>query len=149
MADKQAKPHDLANPLEGLTVLNIRFLENYARTGNISRSWMEAYGQKNQIIAYTTAYNFLKKHPGAKRAVLEAHGIDDSKIANALKDGFEATSFTVYRGKKITHPDGRTRLKAAELADRMFYGDDRGKTVGNQLNIQINTEKGEFKISEG
>lgn len=138
------------NHLEKLTIKQIRFLQGYIQTGNISQSWMKVYKNKNAISAYNSAHKFLQRNPQARQAFLELHGIDDMAIVKALKDGLNATKTQIYKSREYTYNDPYARLKAAEIADKMLHPESSSnKSVGNQINVQINTDAGSFKVVEG
>jgi hypothetical protein len=132
-----------------LKVSQIRFLQEYIKTGNMTQSWKKVYKSKSDYNACQAAMRFMKSHQEAKQAFLEMHGITDLAVANALKDGFNAKKSQIYKSKVYEFDDPYARMKAAELANKMLHPEEQvGKSVGNQLNVQINTEGGTFKVVE-
>ena len=77
-------------------------------------------------------------------------GINDVAIAKAIKEGFNAKRQTISKGEVFEFDDPYARMKAAEMA-RKIKGYDKvdGQGAGNQLNVQIIAEKGEFKVTDG
>lgn len=149
MADLPQLERKNDRPLEKLTISQIRFLQEYIKTGNASEAWFKTHKTKNNYYAGMAAYRFMKSHPEAKQAFLESHGIDDGAIARALKDGFNAKKAQIYKSQVYEFDDPYARMKAAEIANKMLHPEEQtGKPVGNQLNVQINTDGGTFKVVE-
>jgi hypothetical protein len=141
---------DKSNPLEQLSIKQIRFLQEYIKTGNMTDSWIKFNKTKNRVYAYQAAANFLKRYPDARQAFFDMHGVNDVAIAKALNDGFKAQKGIVV-GKELEYvEDAATRIKTAELANKIL-GNETGSnsSTGNQLNVQIIADGGVFKVVEG
>lgn len=134
---------------EKLNIRQVKFLKKYVETGNITQSWKAVYGTPTAAQAYNSARDFLKKYPDIRKAFLEMHGVDDKAVVTAIKDGLAAKRQQIYKGEVYEFDDPYARMKAAEMAGKILHPEtDGGKSVGNQLNVQIIAEKGEFKVSD-
>jgi len=147
--NKLIQKQKTSNPLEVLTIKQIRFLQEYIRTGDMSASWKKFHKAKTLYYAYQGAYKFMKNHPDARKAFFEANGITDKAIATAVVDGLNANREQIYKGEVYKFIDPYARLKAAEISNKLLGHEENKLSVGNQVNIQINTEDGSFKVAEG
>ncbi|HSQ33739.1 MAG TPA: hypothetical protein VLM81_02445 [Peptostreptococcaceae bacterium] len=137
------------NPFINMRIKDIRFLEEYMKSGNKTQAWMKTHNSKNNASAYFMANQFLKKHKDAERMLLEQHGITMARVAEAIDTGLKAESHQVSKGEVYTFVDPYARMKAAEIAHKLISDAPVGTNVGNQLNVQINTTDGGFKVVEG
>ena len=118
-----------------LTIKQKRFLQEYFKTGNGTRSAMLAYDVTDPNLAASMASQNLSKLKGVVQSLMEAKGLSLGKIIDVVNDAHSATKFILSHTEPDKEvPDHPTRLKAAEIAGKWLG-------VDTQTNINIQGEK--------
>lgn len=140
-----------SNPLNELLPAQRKFLKYFIKTRNRVDAWMQSHPTcKSKEHAYIAVGTFLKNHPDVVDWLYDLAGLGEDDFMAVVRDSMQANKSQFYLGKKYEDPDHYARLKAVELGMKM-KGHDEGKKVGNQVLIQIisDKDKGIFKIQDG
>lgn len=137
------------NPFEHLSLKQIRFLNDYFKTGKVAENWIKHNKTSNYASAYVAGTRFLRQNKEVQAAFFERQDITMKSIADAIKDGLTADREQIYKGQVYKFKDPYARMKAAEIAGRYIAEAPQSNNIGNQVNVQINTDKGEFRVTEG
>jgi hypothetical protein len=124
-------------------------LKRYLKTKDRIEAWKFVYRCKSDESAMVAANRFLRSKPEIVDWLYDLAGLGDDQFAKVVREGMDATRSTFYKGNEHVAPDHYARFKAVELGLKVRGKDE--KKIGNQVNIQINSDpkNGVFEILDG
>lgn len=109
-----------------LTLKQKKFLDLYLKTGNGTRSAMEAYGLTNPASAAEIASQNLRKLKNPISTFLEANGLDLKYLTAVLAQGLQAQKLEDLSGEKV--PDHSVRHMYLKTASKWLGIDRKAET---------------------
>ena len=125
--------------VEKMTPKQAKFLNLWLKTGNGTRSAMEAYDTKDPNTAGAIANENLRKLKNPMKLFLENNGIGLSHLVKIAMDASQAEKTDITGD---VHPDHRVRMEAGDRLAKWLEVEPKEETL-QQTNIQINLTRGE------
>jgi len=118
-----------------LTIKQSKFLSEYFKTGNGTKSAMKVYNCKNVYSAQALASETLSKLKDVVKVMMEAKGLSLGKLVDVVGDATKANKvISSHTEPDYAVPDHQVRLKAVEIASKWL------KLEAPSTLIQINVK---------
>lgn len=118
-----------------LTLKQKKFLVEYFKTGNATRSAMKAYKCKSYDVAGSIGYENLKKLHAPIKTLMEKHGLSAGSLIAVLGEGLEAKKIHGTGDNFVEIEDYAVRHKYLETAARWLKLEGGGAGTAVQVNI--------------
>ena len=130
---------EIAKITESMTPKQIKFLSLWLKTGNGTKSAMEAYDTDDPGSAASIANENLRKLKNPMKLFCEARGMGIDRLYKVIDDAMVAEKTDITGDK---HPDHKIRLEAGDRLSK-WLDVEPDPTVALQQNFQINVNRGD------
>lgn len=127
--------------LNKMTPKQNKFFVLWLKTGNGTKSAMEAYDCKDETIAASVASQNLTLLKNPMKTFLESNGLSISHLSKVLIEAMGATKWNDFTGER--EPDHKIRMESVDRLGKWLDVEPKDETPIQQQNIQINVTRGE------
>ncbi len=126
--------HEIEKVIEDLTPKQAKFFALWLKTGNGTKSAMEAYETDNPNVAGVYASNTLRNIKNPMKLFLESRGVGIDKLFQVIDDALKAEKTDITGDK---HPDHKIRLEASDRLSKWLDVEVKEEPQ-IQTNVQVN-----------